>query len=52
MSPRPGPRMAYLGLRLTAEQLAWLDAQAKAHEQTRSEVLRAIIDAARVRPQV
>ena len=44
--------MAYLGLRLTAEQLAWLDAQAKAHGSDRSKEIRALIDAARVRPQV
>ena len=36
--------MAYLGLRLTAEQLAWLDKRAKANDSDRSKELRALIN--------
>lgn len=41
--PRPGPRRPYVALRLSAEGLAWIDAEAERRGINRSEQMRLML---------
>lgn len=47
--PRPGPRRDVVNVRLSAEEIEWLDAEAARRQVNRSEVIRTAITAARAR---